>query len=140
MLCVGEFDPVPYLLGQQLNISYYASPTGIIGSVWLEFLQMIDAPSNRHLKYGIMVSSKIHISTQIVWPQCSAVPYDAAYTTFGVLTIAFLNLLKELRDNAGGGVTTNGRVFVRTKAELNRLEALRRVMAEKSYRMLCKGS
>ena len=27
-----------------------------------------------------------------------------------------------------------------TKAELNRLEALRRVMAERSYRLLCKGA
>ena len=36
-------------------------------------------------------------------------------------------------------MTTNGQVFVRTKAELNRLEALRKVMAERSYRMLCKG-
>ncbi|CAN0093884.1 unnamed protein product, partial [Scytosiphon promiscuus] len=45
----------------------------------------------------------------------------------------------ELRQKAGGGVTTDGRVFVQTKAELNRLEALRRVMAERSFRMLCKG-
>lgn len=46
---------------------------------------------------------------------------------------------QELRDKAGGGVTTDGRVFVGTKAELNRLEALRRVMAERSYRTLVKG-
>lgn len=37
-------------------------------------------------------------------------------------------------------MTTNGRVFVGTKAEINRLEALRKVMAERSYRMLCKGA
>lgn len=37
-------------------------------------------------------------------------------------------------------MTTNGKVFVGTKAELNRLEALRKVMAERSYRMLCKGA
>ncbi|CAM9942829.1 unnamed protein product, partial [Pylaiella littoralis] len=48
-------------------------------------------------------------------------------------------MLQELRKKAGGGVTTDGRVFVRTKAELNRLEALRRVMAERSFRMLQKG-
>ncbi|CAM9979493.1 unnamed protein product [Ectocarpus fasciculatus] len=47
--------------------------------------------------------------------------------------------MQELRDSAGGGVTTDGRVFVGTKAELNRLEALRRIMAERAYRMLCKG-
>ena len=47
---------------------------------------------------------------------------------------------QELREKAGGGVTTDGRVFVETRAELNRLEALRRVMAERSYRMLVKGS
>ncbi|CAN0312406.1 unnamed protein product, partial [Ectocarpus sp. 6 AP-2014] len=47
--------------------------------------------------------------------------------------------MQELRDNAGGGVTTDGRVFVGTKAEMNRLEALRRIMAERAYRMLCNG-
>lgn len=57
---------------------------------------------------------------------------------FGVATVSVL-MLQELRKKAGGGVTTDGRVFVRTKAELNRLEALRRVMAERSFRMLQKG-
>lgn len=44
-----------------------------------------------------------------------------------------------IRKSAGRCVTTDGRVFFATKAELGRLEVLRRVMAERSYRMLCKG-
>ncbi|CAM9558675.1 unnamed protein product, partial [Hapterophycus canaliculatus] len=55
------------------------------------------------------------------------------------ISLGPFRLRRELRRKAGGGVTTDGRVFVTTKAELNRLEALRRVMAERSYRMLCKG-
>ncbi|CAM9648104.1 unnamed protein product [Ascophyllum nodosum] len=50
----------------------------------------------------------------------------------------YLNTEK-FRKKAGGGVTTDGRVFLESKTQVFRLEALRRVMALRVYRTLCKG-